>query len=321
MSNIDNYTEEYINYINDYKEISEDEITRYLYINLGKRITFDTEWIFENPEQLSKIYYESGTKEKANRYIPDKKWSLICRDIAFLLSYMGQKIGINIEIIKTEANRFNPYAHVYNKVTRKDGKIYYLDLYNDLSNINMHMKTEFFGMTEDPNKAFFKDEELEQMDLKIGYINKDNYYTNEYLYFLKNQTKLIDSTAEQLRLILENPFPLFDSEAGYFERKMYLINAINFIIGLENRRKWDWMDCYHFEGVKLIPKEIIFVEEDERIAFFEYINELQTFIEISKEQLAEYMASRIYLPSKYQNSKTYPWFYELKEIAESKRSK
>lgn len=46
MSNLDNFIEDLKRQIEEFGDLSEDEIVRFIYLSLGRKIVFDTNWFF-----------------------------------------------------------------------------------------------------------------------------------------------------------------------------------------------------------------------------------------------------------------------------------
>ena len=63
MSNLDNYVDYIKRKINKIKDISETEIIRYVYLDLGNRFSFDLNYIFGNSETKKRIYAKSKNKD------------------------------------------------------------------------------------------------------------------------------------------------------------------------------------------------------------------------------------------------------------------
>lgn len=222
-TNLDKFVEELRDKLKNHKDYSEDEIIRFIYIALGKKIVFDVNWLFGNDFTRSSIYYKEDTPELVDDFKHDEKWVLICKGIAYALSYVGTQLGINIETVQEQPNQWNPYPHVYNKVTKKDGSEYHIDLYGDLPNIHMNNRTVYFGFTEYIAPRVFNRKQLEEMDHRIGYISNTKPYTDDYHDLLKDWISRIDSIHDKIRLILENPSPYMEFNLEYDERKKILL--------------------------------------------------------------------------------------------------
>ena len=272
MTNLDKYIDKLKEEINKHKDFNEDEIIRFLYLSIAKKITFDVNWVFGNDFTRSSIYYQEDNKELIDKSEKDDKWILICKGIAYILSYVGKQLGINIETIQEKANTWNPYPHVYNKVTKKDGTEYKLDLYADLPKIKMNKRTEFFGFLDYTGPYVFSRKQLEEMDYKVGYISKTKPYTNEYFDLLNYYLQLHDSIIDKMTLVLENPSPDTNLDLGYEERKRYIIYTVqNLLKNSDNNAwKWEWLDCYYFTECGMVPKEIIYIKDENSSCFFEY---------------------------------------------------
>ena len=315
MSNLDKYIEELTRQIEEFGNLTEDEIVRFIYLSLGRKIAFDTDWLFAEEDVAGNIYNSAGTENKANCFINNDKWIVICKDIAFLLEYIGKRFGINIETVD-ELSTNKPYPHVYNKVTRKDGKVYYLDLFEDLGNIHTNSRTDFFGFIKGSYEDFFSMEELEKMDIKFGYITKEKGYWGDYL---KNNISQLESIPEKIKAILEKPFPYIDNNRGYNERRKYVKKTIFQLAEPDNSNSWEWMDCYSLDGTKKIPEEIIFVKDDNDFIFFQFSENSNNYKLIDRDELAKKMANGLIIPDKYIFSKEYPWYSDLAQRADDYR--
>ena len=314
MTNLEKYADELIKNIKKRDNYTEDEIVRYIYFSLGKKIVFDLNWVYGNDYTRGSIYYQNETPKIADNYASEEKWPMICKSIAYILSYVGKKAGINIETIQDKPSTFNPYPHVYNKVIKKDNSEYNIDLYADLPNIYMNKRTEFFGFTEYTSPRVFSRKKLEEMDYKLGYITDTKNYTDEYYYSLKDYISRLDSIHEKIRVILENPSPYIDFDLEYDERRRYIINSINYLLSNENDKewKWEWLDCYYFEDCHMYPKEIIYIQEDDNKYFFEYNSENKNFNKISTEELSTLLSNGLRIPDRC-SSKEYLWLSEIRD--------
>lgn len=314
MTNLDKYIDKLKKEINKHKDFTEDEIIRFIYFSIAKKIKFDVNWVYGNDFTRSSIYYKEDTPEMINQSEKDNKWIIICKGIAYLLSYVGKQIGINIETIQEKPNAWNPYPHVYNNVKRKDGSEYKLDLYADLPNIHNNRRTEFFGFKDYVGPRVFSRKQLEEMDYKVGYISKTKPYSDEYYGLLKMYLSLQDSVLDRMSLILENPYPYIDANLEYEERKRYIIYTIqNLLKNKENRTwKWEWLDCYYFNDKGVIPKEIIYIKDEEGYRFYEYNLENKNYNQITKEEMLSMVSSGLRLPDGCY-TKDYSWIFDEKE--------
>ena len=207
MTNLDKCVINIINELKRYDNLTEDEIVRFIYLFLGKRISFDINWIYGMNYIKKNIYVMAGSKESVENKISNDNWEMICKDTSYLISYIGKYIGVNIEIIQPKPTYYDPLPHVYNRVIRRDGSSYCIDLDSDLYSIATNMSTKYFGFDEQSYKRLFNRKTLEEIDYKFGYITKQKTYTDDYFYLLSDYVLRLDSNHEILKFILENPYP------------------------------------------------------------------------------------------------------------------
>lgn len=319
MTKLEKYADEIIEEIKTKNELTEDELIRFIYFSLGKKVVFDLDWVFGDEYTKRNIYYKPVTPELLDNYEQDEKWPMICKGISYIMSYIGKKVGLNIEVVKDEPDKQIPFPHIYNKVTKKDGSFYNLDLYLDLPNIYMNQRTEFFGFTNYALPRVFTRKQLEEMDYKLGYITDKKGYTDEYYYLLKDYTSRLDSIYEKMNVILENPSPYKDFDLEYEERKRYIINTIRYILWDDDDKywRWEWLDCYYIKDNKMIPKEIIYLIEDNNTYFYEYNLDNKNFNQISIDNLSKMISNGLKFPERCE-SEEYTWLYELDNIKNSK---
>ncbi len=123
--------------------LDEDEITRCIYLMLGKKIAFDiryttggTLYKIDRVRKISKQWY-------IDEITKGEYWDFICDDISSFMSYIGKECGVDIKVV-TKGGANNPLEHQCNLVTRKDGTQYECDLYDDIRNIQSHSRTVHF---------------------------------------------------------------------------------------------------------------------------------------------------------------------------------
>lgn len=312
MTNLDKYADELIEELNKYDDFSEDEKIRFIYISLGKKLIFDLNWVYGNDFTRGSIYYKNETPEIADNYESDEKWPMICKSISYTLSYICKKIGINVEVVQDEPNSFLPYPHVYNKVIKKDGSTYFMDLYADLPNINMNRRTEFFGFIDYISPRIFSRKQLEEMDYRNGYVSKAKPYTDEYFDMLKDYISRMDSIYDKILVILENPSPYLEFNLEYDERRRHIINTINYLLKDDRDKgwKWEWLDCYYYNDNRMLPKELIYVKEGEKIHFFEYNPNTMNFNQITNKELSKQLTSGLRIPDRC-SSPEYSWIFDV----------
>lgn len=284
MSNLSEYIEKVREYIlqNNFNEI---EVIRYIYLDLGKRFSFNLDFLFGNSKIQKQIYKSSGTQEYLNESM--KTNIGICKTIAYIVDYVLNELGIScttsIELYD-DAN----CPHMYNIVILKNGRRFSIDLQNDLKNIQSHSCTEKFGLSTEENiPPVIQRFELEQIDRKLGYIDNENYYSDDYLYLLKSDIGYFTNFAEKVEFILNNIDIHENKEIKYSERKWHHKQILKKLFSEKELRKIHMIDCYKYASDKREYKECIIVERGKGIDVYMYLTDELKYNKISIEELAK----------------------------------
>lgn len=140
MSNLDDYIEKTKKYIKE-NNLTETEIIRYVYLDLGKRFSFNLDFNFGKAKDRVQIYRKNNRSfYELNECMENN--TIICRSVAYILEYILDKLGINI--ISSELDDNKSYPHVHNIVDTTDYGRFVIDLQRDLGNIQSHSRTRFF---------------------------------------------------------------------------------------------------------------------------------------------------------------------------------
>ena len=215
LNNLDEYILELKKRIKTIPDITELELIRYVYLDLGNKISFDeTFQPFGNSKTKQKIYkYHSKFKKDLNECLKNKK--AICKSLSYILEYVLKSFGVDI-VTKVDDSDIRKCPHVYNIIKQKNGISYVVDLQEDLYNIQSHYFTKNFAINSIREmKPIISRFEIEQIDKKLGYINSKKYYTDEYLYLLKSTFDIIDNFGEKVQFILENIDAFNLKDMGY----------------------------------------------------------------------------------------------------------
>lgn len=104
--------EEYIEKAkNNTKNLTEIEKIRYVYLDLGKRLSFDLNFSFGNSKNKEKIYKKSGTKKAWDEGLNDN--IIICKSLSYIIEKILLELGINIKTV-FDTDGYTKYPHVYN---------------------------------------------------------------------------------------------------------------------------------------------------------------------------------------------------------------
>ena len=165
--------------------LSELEKARYLYIEIGKKLRFNLNYISESERKTEEVYLENIDLNDI------EKNEYTCRQISMIYAEALRKVGISAEVIskpKTEEQKkWDPREslHKYTVVTLKDGRKFIADLVDDLAFVQKGMETLHFGRDEEPlieGLSTIDKEELLKIDSKIGYAYPKDIYNSSQVY-------------------------------------------------------------------------------------------------------------------------------------------
>ena len=174
---------------------------RYVYLALGKSLSKDTDFFFSAEEKLGRFNFNIEEMKEVYDSKEGRDLKVICRSSAFILQRALSKIGVKSRLIESKNNVTNFQGELdinhWLLAAEADGKTYFLTLSADLPYIQMGMQTKHFAtdipqyMTynngkvfklyegEEIKHTFLSDEELMDIDKKIGYVT--NYYNYDSL--------------------------------------------------------------------------------------------------------------------------------------------
>lgn len=222
MSNLTEYIEKVKEYISQKGDMTETEIIRHVYIDLGKRFSFNHNFKpFGNSKKNQKLYNEHSSSLADLEECMETN-IVICKSVAYILEHILKELGVNITTVVDPCDPRKRCKHMYNIITPKKGKPYIVDIQEDMYNIQSHSFTKNFGLSVTGDKSYVISRfEQEQMDRKSGYIDNENYYSDDYLYLLKYYADLIEDFDEKARFILEN-IDIYDNpNMGYTDRQWH----------------------------------------------------------------------------------------------------
>ena len=249
MSKLNDYVEKVKQYKQEHPDLTEIELIKYVYLDLGQRFSFNIDFIpFGNTKKRQEIYFKSKNLDDLEECMSNN--TIICKSIAYILEYILKALGVDI-ITQVDPDDIRRFPHVYNIVTSKNGKYFIIDLQNDMCNIQSHSFTCNFGLSvTDGQTLVIPRFTQEQMDRKIGYINDESYYADEYLYLLKSDIGLFDDFGEKVQFVLEN-IDIFENPNIQYANRMWhharileaLFSQDEFKLS-ESSQRIRMVDCY-----------------------------------------------------------------------------
>lgn len=215
--------------------LSQMEMVRFIYIELGKIACFDERYWLGNVSTQKRIYKSSlSTRRSLEDLQVDRR--AICTTISSILRELLAEVGI-----ESELNRPDPEDPHTNLIVSVEEKRYILDLQRDLEFIQTNRKTRFFGEEEFDGIFSYhtvSKEQQEEMDRKIGYLQEGIDYTESYIHLLK---KAVDKSYltidEKVAFILEHAGDYKDlSQVGIVEKSRFYNWCLAQILNYDERK-------------------------------------------------------------------------------------
>ena len=285
MSNLSDYIEKVKEYKKQHPDISEEKLIRYVYLDLGQRFSFNVNFHFTNRKTKRKIYTNSESEEDLNEAMETNK--IICKSSSYILEYILKSLGINIRTV-VAPNDEKECPHMYNIIAPEGGEEYIVDLQEDLENIQSHSFTKSFGLSTKPNEPpVIKRFDIEQMDRELGYIDDENYYSDDYLYLLKSDIGYFADFAEKVEFVLTNIDIHENRDMQYQERKCHHDKILKELFDKEELRKIHIIDCCQFNGEEREYKNCIAVERSKGTDIYMYSVEENRYCKMTIQEFAK----------------------------------
>ena len=283
MSNL----EEYINNVKEHtKGLTELEAIRYVYLDLGKRFSFDKRFYAGNSSQKRAAYSDSGLFDAPEQSMASG--IIICKTSSRIVEAVLRALGVKTNCYTVYDDTDKQHPHVYNICQLKDGRLISLDLQQDLNNIQSHSRTKFFGLTPNQSGEVFTRFEIEQIDKKLGYISEKDYYSDSYIDMMKYHADMIDDFFEKIDFVLGN-LEIFENRCmEYPERNWYHKKILEEVLPRHELKKVKFMKCY-YKGPsgQRNYRNYIGIERGENPIFYRYNIEEGKYDQITHEELVE----------------------------------
>lgn len=285
MSNLSRYIEKIKEYENQNSDISEEKLIRYVYLDLGKRFSFDLNFFYTNRKNKQRIYAHSKNEEDLEKAMESS--IVICKSVSYILEHILKNLGVNIRTV-VAPNDTRKCPHMYNIVTPKDGEEYIIDLQEDMENIQSHSFTKNFGLSTKPkNMPVISRFTIEQMDRELGYIDDENYYSDDYLYLLKSDIGYFTDFAEKVQFVLENIDIHENPAIQYQERKWHHDKILKELFSAEELKRIHFIDCYQGDGEEREYKNCIAIERSKGTDIYMYAVEQNRYLKMTIQEFAK----------------------------------
>ncbi len=268
MLEIDKYIENMKNKKDEFR--NNFEYIKYVYIDLGRKFSFDPNYFFGNSKEKNKIYkkIKKDVKTLNNYFISE---IIICKSLCYICEYIFNHLGFDTATLLD----YNDGKHTYNSILI-DGSMYFFDLQSDLVYIKANFRTRYFLYNNnitfnavddnniDSNIGYSKIEDLiEDLKFKISYDSS----LNDIIY------TLIDEIYIRLKI------------SEYIERnKLFIKIATDIFHTTRYKNKFKFCHCINAKTGEYINLLSISYLSSLSIIFY-YDNEKYKYIKISNIDL------------------------------------
>lgn len=290
MSKLTEYIEELKDKINSKGDMSEIDIIRYVYINLGQKMNFDLKYTFGNRDDRNRIYNKMVDDEELEHVF--ETHTIICKSLAYLLQRILKEFDVDVKVVKEEPVYGEKRSrHIFNTVTLKNGKTYNLDLEDDLQYIQFGAKTRNFGISvHDDEFDMVTEEQLKDIDINKSDYIPEGYYFEDMIWMLKLAIDRDNiGLDEKMEFVLENIEKYRDTKnVTYRERFNYHKRVLEELFTGVDARKIHLVDCYKNVNEEKVFQSLIFINmpRNQQKLYMYSVNDYK-YEEISMEELAQ----------------------------------
>lgn len=298
------------------KDLNKNTQIRYVYLKLAKKFRKDIAFFYGTDEEKSVIYPKDPKVDFSNQ----ETLEIICRSSALIYKYVFSKIGVDVQLVEKPTK--SPFQHVDLIITGEDDKKYYLSPMEDLFRIQLGMRTKRFGSKTDKfndmenvgELSSFSEEEVKEMDNKLGYTYKGTYMDD--VVAMIREEALSSKTLKPLVLekypeyagkqIPKDLYARFKVEfllehmnyrkkiKGYIEYKDYFDYMLNAVLNKKERKKVKRATIYKLkeDGTKDL-KILINMSTDKGHMYYVVTNESKKGY-VKTADIADYMLKHDY---------------------------
>lgn len=253
---------------NDFKYI------KYIYIDLGKRFSFDPDYALGNSKMRNKIYRNIyKDKNKINEHFVSG--IIICKSLCYICEYIFNNLGFNTSSILDIGDG----KHTYNSIVVYD-RVYFFDLQLDLKYINANFRTRYFLYTLAEDYTINDDITI---DYSIGYLNKGQSHEAIIDSILTKVS--YNSSLEYILETLFNNILIHFNINGYIERNKLTIEFVSKCLNNTiYKNKFAFCHCYNTlknEYVNIISIK----SSNTKVFIFIFDNKEKEYVNITEDEL------------------------------------
>lgn len=280
--------DKYIEHMKGFKDKfnNDFEYIKYVYIDLGKRFSFDTSYYFGNSKVKSKLYRRvKNDKVSLNNYFISG--IIICKSLCYICEYIFDSLGFKTETLLD----YDDGKHTYNLIII-NGCVYFFDLQSDLKFIQANFRTRYFLYT---NTKTFDITNDTAIDNNIGYIKSEDDQIEDSIKKLKASISYNSSLDDILNTLLTNIFNNLKI-TGYVERKaIFKKIAFDFLYDTKYKNKYEFCHCYNILTGEYV--NLFSINTSNSSIIFYYDNKIYQYVHISEKMLLSLLSSELKIKS------------------------
>ena len=293
------------------KNLSDLEKAKYLYMEIGKVLSYKLEfkYCYDNRFQED-IYEEVISIEDIEKSDYQNKINIVCSQAGKIIQEALKKVNIKSYLFGYEPGEFN---HI-DVIANIDGKSYCLDIALDLANIQKGFQTTGFALKSklyDGTKCdTLKKEEIKKIDEKLGYC-KNGMYMNDVINmikqelnndeniksFMKKENPSLNNIKITKDMILKYKIDFIykymknnleeENKMNIYEVRAYYRNIFRSILTAEEILKNNNYDFYYNEDGKIKNSSISEYDFKDELIYYIYNDKKRGYEKISNDDLKE----------------------------------
>ena len=291
------------------ENLSNLEKTKYLYMEIGKVLSYNIEFKYCQDYRFQKdIYGEEISIEDIEKGDYQNKIIIVCSQAGKIIQEALKKVNIKSQLFGYEPGEC---SHI-DVIANIDGKNYCLDIALDLANIQKGFQTTGFALKSklyDGTKCdTLTKEKIKQIDEKLGYC-KNGMYMDDVINMIKQEINDSENIQEFMRkenpelnnvkitkeMILKYKIDFIykyiknnieeENKMSIYEVKSYYRNIFRAILTAEEMLKNNSYDFYYYENGKIKNSSISEYDIKDELIYYIYDDKKRGYEKISNEDL------------------------------------
>lgn len=257
----------------------------YLYVELGKRKSFDSKHYWADKDEIKRAIERKEIIDSRDINSVAKRRRVTCITMSHLYKELLAQFGIRA-CVERDVQQDANVLHMINTIFLKNGDEVTVDLQDDMYRIQTKRALKKFGIQNAKDSRKFSSEELTQMLMEMGYISDKEDYQDAKIEAVKKDIQGMD-VASSIKFI-SNDERIYGGleNLGEVEADRYYKGIIATMFSGVERGKVSQIKCYKKTNEEEKYSFILFVKGKEP-KFYIYSPKNKRLIECDIETLAD----------------------------------